>query len=353
MGFSSEGVPLIRRIRSTAGFTIVELLVSVAIVGILAAVAVPALGNALAKSKQNEARSNLSSIYDLEKAYHNEFKTYATLLRIGFVPEGANRYSYCAGDPSVAGACVQSATDQFDFGSGNGSVQGPAAGTGGGSTGGNPPPEVVPTLGPAGPIDPTIASRERGAPPSSAPPAPTTPRAPPGGRSPRGASAPAPSAPAPSTPSAPSGSAGPSGSTGGSGLGGLVGGGTPTGGTTAGGVAVGRGGATGSGTGHTVGGGSPIDPVIIPQDGAGSLATEPGYGGRGNSAGRSARGGMGGGASGMGTTGGLGIAGNPHVSAGDFEADAYGRISSKLAPFDVDMWLIDDRKNLTNYISGF
>ena len=44
------------------GFTLIELLIAVAIVGILAAVAVPAYGDYIARSRRAEAISNLQNL---------------------------------------------------------------------------------------------------------------------------------------------------------------------------------------------------------------------------------------------------------------------------------------------------
>ena len=45
--------------------------------------------------------------------------------------------------------------------------------------------------------------------------------------------------------------------------------------------------------------------------------------------------------------------GNPHFSASEFEADAYGRISHAPAPNDVDEWAIDSGRRLVNYVAGY
>lgn len=52
------------------GFTLIELLIAVAIVGILAAVAVPAYGDYIARSRRAEAISNLQNLVNtLENCY--------------------------------------------------------------------------------------------------------------------------------------------------------------------------------------------------------------------------------------------------------------------------------------------
>ena len=78
------------------GFTLIELMIVVAIIGILAAIAIPNFLNYQCKAKQTEAKTTLGSIATCEDAYFAEYDTYTALLNaMGFVTIGANqRYSY-------------------------------------------------------------------------------------------------------------------------------------------------------------------------------------------------------------------------------------------------------------------
>ncbi len=58
------------------GFTLVELMIVVAILGILAAVAVPMYRNYISTSKRSEAKANLETIRLLEEQYYADHKTY-------------------------------------------------------------------------------------------------------------------------------------------------------------------------------------------------------------------------------------------------------------------------------------
>lgn len=81
------------RFSNTKGFSLVELMVVVAIIGILAAIAVPSVSKYMAKARQSEAKSNLASLYTAEKAFFAEYNTFDTrFASIGYTPEGMLRY---------------------------------------------------------------------------------------------------------------------------------------------------------------------------------------------------------------------------------------------------------------------
>jgi prepilin-type N-terminal cleavage/methylation domain-containing protein len=74
------------------GFSLIELMIVVAIITFLAMIAMPSFSRFLAKAKRAEAYVNLSAIYAAEKAYWAEHGTYTTALNgedsIGWQPEG-------------------------------------------------------------------------------------------------------------------------------------------------------------------------------------------------------------------------------------------------------------------------
>ena len=75
------------------GFSLVELMIVVAIIGVLTAIAIPNFQAFQARARKTEAKSALTSIYTAAKAFHAKWETYATLFEaIGYSPAGDFRY---------------------------------------------------------------------------------------------------------------------------------------------------------------------------------------------------------------------------------------------------------------------
>lgn len=78
-----------------SGFTLVELMIVVAIIGILSAVAVPNFKRYQAKAKTSEAKIQLAAAYTSQQSFYGDFGIYHNCLPyMGFDPnkERANRY---------------------------------------------------------------------------------------------------------------------------------------------------------------------------------------------------------------------------------------------------------------------
>ena len=86
---------MMRFINKQKGFTLIELMIVVAIIGILAAIAIPNFLKFQAKSRQAEAKTNLGGMFTAEESYRAEFSGYSTdMVAIGWSPSGSPRYLY-------------------------------------------------------------------------------------------------------------------------------------------------------------------------------------------------------------------------------------------------------------------
>ena len=95
--------------RNEKGFTLVELMIVVVIIGILASIAIPKFSNLIGKTKASEAKSILGTIINGEKTYYFtndsyiDFAADADCPEIGFAqPEGA-RFTYSFADSVATG----------------------------------------------------------------------------------------------------------------------------------------------------------------------------------------------------------------------------------------------------------
>jgi type IV pilus assembly protein PilE len=92
---------MLRKLNNRRGFTLIELMIVVVIIGILAALAIPKFIKVTGKAKVAEAKTILKEIFTLEKAHYNEHDCYvafssgAACAEIGFdLPEGVSRFNY-------------------------------------------------------------------------------------------------------------------------------------------------------------------------------------------------------------------------------------------------------------------
>lgn len=85
-----------------SGFSLVELIVVVAIIGILSSLVVPMYGKMAHRARQSEAKTLLAGLHTAEKTFYVEFNKYHTAFQaVGFSPEGAVRYNIGFGEMGV------------------------------------------------------------------------------------------------------------------------------------------------------------------------------------------------------------------------------------------------------------
>jgi type IV pilus assembly protein PilA len=106
--------------RNWKGFTLIELMIVVAIIGILAAVAIPNFMKFQTKAKQSEAKTNLKAAYVAAKSKYADTQSYALMYHFvtkaggvytGYAPENNRKYNYAGNGSADKLTCDGSGCD--------------------------------------------------------------------------------------------------------------------------------------------------------------------------------------------------------------------------------------------------
>ncbi|PID73716.1 MAG: dolichyl-phosphate-mannose--protein mannosyltransferase [Desulfobacterales bacterium] len=110
-------------LKNKKGFTLIELMIVVAIIGILAAIAIPNFLTYQCKSKQSEAKTNLGAIANSEETYMAEYNVYknatdsstgkndpSALAAINWESKGKTLYKYSVTSTAGSGTTPASFT---------------------------------------------------------------------------------------------------------------------------------------------------------------------------------------------------------------------------------------------------
>lgn len=87
----------LRTLEKQGGYTLIELMVAMAILVVLAGIAIPTYMRYQAKARQAEAATNLGAIFVTETAFFGESSRYSNFTEAGFsLAAASNRFTYRA-----------------------------------------------------------------------------------------------------------------------------------------------------------------------------------------------------------------------------------------------------------------
>jgi len=90
------------------GFSLIELMIALAIAAILTAIAMPAYNKYIARGKLAEAYSNMSSLQARMEQYYQDNRMYGTAAACGITPTASTNFTYacvtgsCSGSPATS-----------------------------------------------------------------------------------------------------------------------------------------------------------------------------------------------------------------------------------------------------------
>jgi len=99
-------IQFFKKYQNNSGFTLIEILVVMIIIGILAAVAIPNYIDQVGKARESEAKSSLGAIARSQQAYHFEKQVFADKINILALQGTFNSKYYNFLDPEIANTAI-------------------------------------------------------------------------------------------------------------------------------------------------------------------------------------------------------------------------------------------------------
>lgn len=100
--------------KKSAGFTLIELMIVIAIVSILLAIGIPAYNDQMRKSRRSEAKQLLSDLVLKQEKWRSNHATYGTMTQIGGAASIASDSGYYTVGavtlPAATGTCAAPST---------------------------------------------------------------------------------------------------------------------------------------------------------------------------------------------------------------------------------------------------
>ena len=102
--------------RRSRGFTLIELMVTLAIIAIIAAIALPAFTQQMRKSRRSDAMQALSDLQLKEERWRASHATYDSIANIGGSATSQNTfYAITYSTPATTAACTCSTGTCYEF----------------------------------------------------------------------------------------------------------------------------------------------------------------------------------------------------------------------------------------------
>ena len=89
--------------KSQKGFTLIELMIVVAIIGILAAIAIPNFLRFQLRARSSEGKTNIAALRTAQESYQAEFGAYVSSLAVPAAVPGPNKVAFNAAVDTLGG----------------------------------------------------------------------------------------------------------------------------------------------------------------------------------------------------------------------------------------------------------